>query len=350
MKILVTGVSGFIGSYFAKYMLGDKLGIKGPVVGKYTGSTGGYGASGVQYKVDIREAAENYEIIGVARNSDQRKFRRLESIKDNPNFRLIFKDLVRDDISGLLEFIDVVVHFAASTFVDHSIKDPSSFIQSNIVGTYKLLEEARKYKPKLFIQISTDEVYGAILKGSYREDARLNPSNPYSATKAAGDALVTAYHNTYGLDTIITRTENVYGPYQHPQKALPTFCRYALENKPLPVYGDGRHSRQWLHVEDKCSALRLLIEKGRVGEIYHIAGAQELMNLDLAKKVLRILNKPEDQIKFIDDRNIRPGHDRRYALSNEKIYSLGWRPKWSLDKGLENVVKWYVENPNWTYG
>ena len=316
MKILVTGVSGFIGSFFTKFMLTDK-------------------------------SKKDYEIIGVARNSDQRKFRRLESIKDNPNFKLVFKDLARDDISGLLEFIDVVVHFAALTFVNHSIKDPQPFIDSNIIGTYKLLEEARRYKPKLFINFSTDEVYGSILKGSYKEDARLNPSNVYASTKAAGDCLTMSYHNTYGINTIITRTENNFGPFQHPQKALPTFCRCALENKPLPVYGDGKHIRCWLHVEDTCRAVDLLIDKGKPGEIYHIAGERELMNIDLAKIVLRTLGKPEDQIKFIDDYYIRRGHDRRYSLDVTKLKALGWKPKYTLEEGLKEIIFWYKNNPNW---
>jgi len=312
-RILVTGVLGFIGSFFAKYLL-----EKG-----------------------------NYEIIGIGRNSDQRKFKRIEPIKNNPNFSLVFKDLAKDDLSDLMDGIDMVIHFASKTFVNHSIRDPQPFIQSNVVGTFRLLEEARRYKPKLFLQFSTDEILGSILRGSYKENAKWNPSNPYSATKAAADALTIAYHNTYGLNTIITRTENNYGPYQHPQKALPTFCRSALEGKPLPVYGDGKHKRMWLHVNDTCRAVELLMQKGKIGEIYHIAGEQELENIELAKIVLKVLGKPEDQIKLVPDFNIRRGHDRRYALNVDKLKNLGWEPKYNLKEGLKETIFWYRDNPNW---
>ena len=244
------------------------------------------------------------------------------------------------------------VNFAAKTFVDHSIKDPRPFIYSNLVGTYNLLEQARFYKTKLYFQVSTDEVYGAILDGSYKEDSRLNPTNPYAATKAAADVLTLSYWNTYGLPAIITRTENNYGPMQHPQKAMPVFVKAALEGRKLPVYGDGKHRRMWLHVRDHCEAITHLIEKFfdnkiGAGEIYHVAGEQELENIELARKILRILGKPEDQIQLIDDRNIRPGHDRRYALDTTKLKSTGWKPKISLDEGLKEVVNWYKDNDWW---
>ena len=315
MRFLVTGVLGFIGSYFAKYTI------------------------------------KNYpkvSIVGIARNTNQKHLARIKEIIEHSRFRLHYADFAKDDLSEVFEDIDYVIHFGAKTFVDHSIRKPDPFIQSNVVGTFKILEECRQSKRlKMHFQISTDEVYGAILKGSYKEDAPLNPTNPYSATKAAGDMLAISYYNTYKLPVIITRTENNYGPYQHPQKVMPVFVRKALDNEPLPVYGDGKHRRMWLHVEDHCQAVLHLMEHGETGEIYHIAGEQELENLELAKRILRILGKPEDLIKFIPDFDIRPGHDRRYALNVEKLRATGWTPKYSLDEGLKQAVEWYKNNQWW---
>lgn len=318
MKILVTGACGFIASHFIKHT-----------------------------KMNHPDVA----IRAVSRFSGASAMARLEDVR---GIDLQFADISEDNC-GLLEGVDVVVNFAAKTFVDHSIKDPGPFIKSNILGTYNLLEQARKYKPALFVQISTDEVYGAIAEGAYKEDARLNPTNPYSSTKAAADMLVVSYGNTYKLPYIITRTENNYGFYQHPQKVFPAFVKKALAGEPLPVYGDGKHRRMWLRVEDHCSAVWHLIEKffapdqGQLPPqgIYHVAGEQELENLELAKRILEILGRPTDQIKFIDDYNIRPGHDRRYALDVSKLKSLGWAPKYNLEDGIEEVVLWYKKNDWW---
>ena len=315
MKILVTGVSGFIGSYFAKYVL------------------------------------ENYEdatIIGTNRLSNQKNLRRVKSIYSNKGFIMYFADFARDPLTEAFQDVEYVVHFGAKTFVDFSIRDPAPFIKSNIIGTYRILEEARKCKTlKKYLQFSTDEVYGSIMEGSYSEDARLNPSNPYAATKAAGDMLALSYYNTYSLPIVVSRTENVYGPYQGREKVLPTFVRKALADEPLPIYGDGSHIRQWCHVEDAVAGALLLLEKGIPGEVYHIAGHQELMNIDLAKMVLSVLGKPEDRVVFVPDTDIRPGHDKRYALSSEKIRNLGWSPKWDLNTGIESIVLWYKENMEW---
>jgi dTDP-glucose 4,6-dehydratase len=257
-----------------------------------------------------------------------------------------------EDISGVCEGVDWVVNFAAKTFVDHSIRDPEPFVQSNVVGTIRLLEEARRQKVKRFIQVSTDEVYGSILKGAYGEAAPINPSNVYAASKAGADALAIAYARTFGLHTIITRTENNYSTHQHPQKVIPAFVKALLAGKPVPVYGDGLHVRQWLHVSDHCSAIRMLLETDQAppGSVWHVAGNQELTNIDLARRIIAAfpLDGPvEDFIQYVPDHDIRPGHDRRYALSTEKITALGWKPVVPLEKGIPETVAWYRNNPDW---
>lgn len=314
-KILITGCLGFIGSHMCRYILENT----------------------------------DWDVIGFNRNTDQRNIHRIDDYVYNKRFRLVIGDLSdNNSVSGLAEDVDYIVNFAARTFVDHSIRDPMPFIQSNIIGTYNLLEEARRNKSTLkrYIQVSTDEVYGSITEGSYKEDSRLNPTNPYAATKAAADMLCISYFNTYGVPIIITRTENNFGEYQHPQKALPKFVKYAIEGKPLPVYGDGKHKRMWLYVLDHCSAIHHLLTNGKIGEIYHVAGEQELMNIELATRILKILGKDENMIEYINDFNIRPGHDRRYALNTEKLKATGWEPKYKLDTSLKSVVEWY-RNYSW---
>lgn len=312
MRILITGVLGFIGSHFLKYTL-------------------------THYS--------DMSVTGVARLSSQKSLLRIKECLDNSKFTLVYGDLA-EDISGLLENVDIVFNFAAKTFVDHSIKDPLPFMRSNIIGTYNLLEQARYYKTPLFVQISTDEVYGSILKGAYKENACLNPTNPYSSTKAAADMLVIAYGNTYHMPFIITRTENNYGKYQHPQKVFPVFVKYALTNKKLPVYGDGKHKRMWIRVEDHCSAIWHLVNKQARG-IYHVAGEQELENIELARIILKTLNLSEDMIEFIPDFDIRPGHDRRYALNVDKLKNLGWKPQYTIDTGIPEIINWYRDNLWW---
>jgi len=288
--------------------------------------------------------AAGHNVVAFGRDTDQRNKMRLD-IK-HERLSLIHGDL-RQSMSQACERIDAIIHLAAATFVDHSIRDPQPFIDNNVLGMYSLLEGARRNGVKKILIQSTDEVYGAILSGQYTEDSRLNPTNPYAASKAAADMLARAYHNTYGMEIVIARLENVYGPYQHPQKVLPTFTRKAMANEPLPVYGDGKHRRQWLHVDDNVSALLFLLDNWHPGEIYHVAGHQELENLDLAKRILGILDKLENKIMFLDDHNARPGHDRRYALDSTKIRSLGWKPEYTIDTGLPLVVNWYRDNPWW---
>lgn len=313
MKIFVTGATGFIGSTFIKKLLLES----------------------------------DHQIIAFGRNTAEPNKSRLKGI--SKNCRIIWGDLL-GDISGLLEGVDWVVNFAAKTYVDHSIKDVVPFVETNILGAMRLLEEAKRYKVKKFLQVSTDEVYGSIQEGSYVETSPLNPTNPYSDSKAGADCLAISYAHTFGLHTIITRTENNYGEMQHPQKVLPVFIKCALEDIPLPVYGDGSHIRQWLYVEDHCEAILQLLESDKTmpGEIFHVAGRQELSNLELAKIVLGFLCKRLDLIKFIDDKEIRPGHDWRYALNCDKIKErIGWQAQTNLLHGLEKTIKWYFDNQWW---
>ncbi len=325
MKILVTGARGFIGSLFLEYMT----------------------------RTDNERGIEDREYVAFHRDTNSWSEKRLAEVHGD-NITYCKGDLT-GDISGLCEGVDVVFNFAAKTFVDHSIVDPTAFVQSNVVGTMRLLEESRRHNVKAFFQVSTDEVYGQILKGYHSETSPLCPRNPYAASKAGADALVLSYAHTYSkMFTCVTRTENNYGVRQHPQKVVPRFVEQALADKRLPVYGDGQHVRQWLHVSDHCSALRMLMEKGWYrsmvpsGEVYHVAGKEELTNLSLAQMILTILDKPTSMIDFIEDHDIRPGHDKRYALTCDKIeQAIGWTPSVTLAAGMRSVVQWYADNPQW---
>lgn len=314
MRVLVTGIYGFIGSYFAKYLL----------------------------SID-----PDVSIIGFGRDSALTNHARLPHA--NPRLKIVHGDLCdTSSMSGLCEHIDVVVNFAAKTFVDHSLKDRQPFIESNIIGADNLMEDATRYGVRCFVQVSTDEVYGQILQGAYKEDAMLQPRNPYAFSKACADLDAIQRHRTYGFPVLVTRTENNFGPWQHRQKALPTFVRCALADQPIPVYGDGLHVRCWLHVEEHCRAICHLIHNGQHGEIYHVAGEHELTNLGLAEMVLRTLDKPQTQIKHIDDHNIRPGHDRRYALDCSKLKATGFVIKQNLTERLIETIRWYASHPEWT--
>lgn len=324
MNILVTGARGFIGSAFVRSLVKTE----DHTVTAFIRDTNLWAKARLDDSADCKRACESGQL------------------------RLVKGDL-NGDISGLCEKVDVVVNFAARTFVDHSIKDPGPFITANVLGTANILEEARRQKVKAFIQISTDEVYGQILEGHHHEQSPINPRNPYAASKAGADALAISYAHTFGMWTCITRTENNYGPYQHPQKAMPVFIGKALKDQPIPVYGDGLHVRQWLHVQDHVDAVLSLIKhglKGSIapGEVFHVAGNQETTNRQLAENILRIVDKPLDLITYIDDYDIRPGHDRRYALTCDKITrTVGWEPKISLQSGMTEVVNWYINNPQW---
>ncbi len=314
MKILVTGGAGFIGSNFVKYILSQ-----------YPG-----------YKI------VNLDKLTYAGNLDN-----LSDVEDNSNYQFIKGGICDQRLveSIVEEKIDVIVNFAAETHVDRSIYDPTIFVKTNVFGTQALLESALKFKIKRFIQISTDEVYGSSTKGFFTESSPLLPNSPYSASKASADLLVRSYFKTFGLSAVITRSTNNYGPYQFPEKLIPLFITNALSDQELPLYGDGLYVRDWLHVEDHCKALDLVVHKGRIGEIYNIGGDCEKTNLEIAELILKRLNQPKSLISHVKD---RPAHDRRYALDSSKIKNeLGFRPDVSFEEGLSKTVDWYIANQKW---
>ncbi|WKA47180.1 dTDP-glucose 4,6-dehydratase [Geobacillus zalihae] len=315
MKVLITGGAGFIGSNFVCYM-----------VRKYP----------------------SYQIINLDALTYAGNLENVKEVENEPNYRFVKGDITdRELIESLFaEGIDAVVNFAAESHVDRSIADPGIFVKTNIQGTQVLLDAAKKYGVKKYIQISTDEVYGTLGEtGYFTETTPLAPNSPYSASKAGADLLVRAYHETYGLPVNITRCSNNYGPYHFPEKLIPLMIINALNDQPLPVYGDGLNVRDWLHVEDHCSAIDLVLHKGKNGEVYNIGGNNERTNIEVVKAILRYLNKPESLITFVED---RLGHDRRYAIDATKIRKeLGWQPKYTFEEGLKKTIDWYLENRSW---
>ena len=312
MKILVTGGAGFIGSNFVRHVLGNHSG----------------------------DAVVNLDKLTYAGNLEN-----LRDVEKDPRYRFVRGDicdgaLVRD----LMDGVDAVVHFAAETHVDRSNAAADEFLRTNANGTFTLLEAARERKVQRFVAIGTDEVYGSIAKGAAREGDALNPSNPYSASKAAADLLARAYWTTHRLPVLITRSSNNFGPYQYPEKVIPLFITNALEDKPLPLYGDGKNVRDWLYVLDNCAAIDLVLRKGKDGEIYNIGGGHEVENVALTRQVLHLLGKPESLITPVTD---RPGHDRRYALDSSKVAALGWKPAHSFASALQATVAWYREHESW---
>lgn len=315
MKALITGGCGFIGSNFIRYFSS-----------KYPSA----------------------EILNVDKLTYAGNLQNLQGLEKHKGYRF-----VKADIASAGQIIKifknfkpkVVVNFAAESHVDRSITAPGAFLKTNFLGVSVLLNCALEYNVERFVQISTDEVYGSISRGKFREDSVLKPSNPYSASKAAADGLALAYCRTYGLPVAITRSSNNYGPYQFPEKFIPLVIFNALENKKIPVYGDGLQVRDWLFVEDNCRAIDLVLRKGRVGEIYNIGGQHERANIQVVKQILRTLDKPLTLIEHVKD---RPGHDRRYALSISKIKEqLGWQPRFSFDAGFVKTMRWYQKNREW---
>ena len=318
MKILVTGGCGFIGSNFVRYML---------------------------------KGYPNYSILNVDKLTYAGNLENLADLTSSPRYRFIRTDIAEAvQMEAIIrEGVDAIVNFAAESHVDRSIEDPGAFMKTNVFGTFVLLEAVRKVFPKQKIRIlhiSTDEVYGSLgERGAFTEETPLAPNSPYSASKTAADMLVRAYHHTYGLPTSITRCSNNYGPYQFPEKLIPLLISNAIENKELPIYGDGMNVRDWIYVEDHCRALDAVLHHGKEGEVYNIGGQSEKPNLEVVKTVLDQLGKPHSLIRFVKD---RPGHDRRYAMDFSKIErELGWNPTFSFEEGVRLTVEWYKTHQEW---
>ena len=322
MNIIVTGGAGFIGSNFIYYMLKKHPSDRIICVDKLT-------------------YAGNLETLEAAMEKKNFKFIRAD-IADRQAVYRIFEQ----------EKPDIVVNFAAESHVDRSIENPEIFLQTNVIGTSVLLDACRRYGIDRYHQVSTDEVYGDLPLDRpdlfFTEKTNLKTSSPYSASKAGADLLVMAYHRTYKIPTTISRCSNNYGPYHFPEKLIPLMIINALDDKPLPVYGDGLNVRDWLYVEDHCRAIDLILQKGRVGEVYNIGGHNERANIDVVKTILKELGKPEDLIEHVTDRK---GHDRRYAIDPTKIHTeLGWEPETKFEDGIKKTVKWYLEHRDWWMG
>lgn len=319
MKILVTGGAGFIGSNFIFYM---------------------------------KKKHPDYELVCLDKLTYAGNLATLQPIMEEPNFKFIRADIAdRDAVYGIFEAEkpDVVVNFAAESHVDRSIEDPGIFLQTNVLGTQVLLDACRKYGVERYHQVSTDEVYGDLPLDRpdlfFTEKTPLHTSSPYSASKASADLLCNAYQRTYGMPITISRCSNNYGPYQFPEKLIPLMIANALADKPLPVYGEGLNVRDWLYVEDHCAAIDLILEKGKVGQVYNIGGHNEMKNIDIVKLICRALDKPESLITYVTDRK---GHDMRYAIDPAFIYNeLGWLPQTKFADGIQKTIRWYLDNRSW---
>lgn len=316
MNILITGGAGFIGSNFVRYILR-----------KYP-----------SYKV------VNLDVLTYAGNLEN-----LKDIESNPNYTFEKGDITNRELVDKLvktQRLDTIVNFAAESHVDRSISDPDIFVKSNVLGTQVLLDVAKANKIEKYVQVSTDEVYGSLGEvGYFKEETPLAPNSPYSASKAAADLLVRSYYETFGLNVNITRCSNNYGPYHFPEKLIPLMVTNALYDEPLPVYGDGLNVRDWLHVEDHCSAIDLVIHKGKNGEVYNIGGNNEKTNLEIVQTILKELGKSEVLIRYVED---RLGHDKRYAIDASKIRKeLGWEPSYTVEEGLKETIQWYVDHKEW---
>ena len=312
MRIVVTGGAGFIGSNFVRHVLRH-------------------------HAVDEVVVLDKLTYAGNLAN--------LADVAADTRYSFVRGDICDTQVvAETLPGADAVVNFAAETHVDRSISGPQDFISTDVLGTHVLLEAVREHGIARYLQISTDEVYGSIDTGSFVESDALSPSSPYSASKAGGDLLVLAYRHTYGLPVLITRSSNNYGPYQYPEKIIPLFITNAIEGKPLPVYGDGRNVRDWIHVDDNCAALDLVLRQGEDGEIYNVGGGHEIENLHVTEQILKELGLGRELVRFVSD---RPGHDRRYSVDCAKLGRLGWQPRIAFDAGLAQTVAWYRDNPGW---
>lgn len=316
MNILVTGGAGFIGSNFVRHMIET------------------YPEYGIV----------NYDLLTYAGNLEN-----LKDIESHENYTFVKGDINnRELVDHLVKYhnIDVIVNFAAESHVDRSITEPDIFVKSNVLGTQALLDVAKANNLAKYVQVSTDEVYGSLGEtGYFTEETPLAPNSPYSASKAGGDMLVSAYHETFGMNVNITRCSNNYGPYHFPEKLIPLMVTNALEGKELPIYGDGKNVRDWLHVKDHCAAIDLVIHKGKSGEVYNVGGHNERTNNEIVHLIVEKLGASPELIKFVED---RLGHDRRYAIDPAKLETeLGWKPQYTFDTGIVETIQWYVENQEW---
>jgi dTDP-glucose 4,6-dehydratase len=310
---LVTGGAGFIGSNYIHYLF-EKYG-------------------------------DDVNVINLDKLTYAGNLENLLNVENKKNYRFVKGDICDANIvDPLVKEADIVVNFAAESHVDRSIGRPDDFIMTDVYGAFVLLEAARKHGVEKFVQISTDEVYGSIIDGSFKETDVLEPSSPYSASKAGADRLAFSYFVTYDLPVIITRCSNNYGPYQYPEKLIPLFVTNALEDKSLPIYGDGKNVRDWIYVMDHCDAVHFLLEKGEHGQVYNIGGGNERMNIEITDIILKTLEKPDSLKMWVDD---RLGHDRRYSVDTSKIASLGWTPGYTFEEAMRSTIEWYVENTEW---
>jgi len=312
-NVVVTGGAGFIGSNFVRYAL---------------------------------QAHPDWHVVTLDKLTYAGRLENLQDVAGNPRHTFVQGDVADPAVAGpLVKAADIVVHFAAETHVDRSLMNAGEFITTDVYGTFVLLEAARQAAGlRRFIQISTDEVYGSVPEGSSRETDELRPRNPYSASKAGADRLAYSYWATYGVPVVITRASNNYGPYHFPEKVIPLFITNAIDNIPVPLYGDGLQERDWLHVTDHCRAVDLLITRGTSGEVYNVGGGNHIQNIDLTKRILALAGRPDALIQPVAD---RVGHDRRYSLDTSKLMGLGWRPEVTFDTGLEETVAWYRANEWW---
>lgn len=311
-RLLVTGGAGFIGSNFARRILETRPDARVTVLDKLT-------------------------YAGNRAN--------LADLEADARFTFVQGDIADAElVDKLAAEVDAIINFAAESHVDRSIEAPDAFIQTDVYGTFVLLEAARRHGHARYLQISTDEVYGNVPEGSSGEEDAVRPRSPYAASKASGDLLVRAYHTTYGLPALITRASNNFGPYQYPEKVIPLFVTNAIDDEPLPLYGDGLQIRDWLYVIDHCDALAVVLERGEPGEVYNIGGGNELTNLELTRSILSLMDKPMSLVLSVPD---RPGHDRRYSVNTSKMQALGWRPAHSFADALAETVAWYRQREDW---
>jgi dTDP-glucose 4,6-dehydratase len=307
--------------------------------------TGGLGFIGSNFIRHILEKYRNYRIINLDKQTYAGNPDNLKDVENNPNYYYVKGDICdADAVSRQMRKVDTVVHFAAESHVDRSIEDASSFVRTNVLGTFTLLDSALKNNIRRFIHISTDEVYGSRVEGSFKETDILTPSSPYSSSKAGSDLLARSYYITHELPVIITRCTNNFGPFQYPEKLIPLFITNLMENKKVPVYGTGKNVRDWIYVLDHCKAVDFALHKGDPGEIYNIGAGSERSNIDITKKIIEILGSDGSMIEYVKD---RPGHDFRYSLDCSKMNRLGWAPDHDFDDALTSTVGWYVKNRWW---